>query len=248
MRLFVIVPLLFASVLFASERIENGWTVPASNSVAQSVALLESDRGLCSATFLTQTFLLTAAHCTYRTTAQYMDVLVRDPSGTWHKTKAARLITHPNFQIQNTASGTKVRNDVALIQISAQFPFTIYPIKIGNITEYLQQEKQVYIYGYGRNSSSGTGSGTLRWGKMSAIVEVLELFYDRKGISMVPETNQALCGGDSGGPVMKIINSKRYIIGVNSLSNGCKNSPEVTSKAEIVYSQLPWLRQYVSGI
>jgi hypothetical protein len=83
---------------------------------------------------------------------------------------------------------------------------------------------------------------------MLATVENVELFYNRNGISMVPEVDQALCGGDSGGPVMKIVSSKRYIIGVNSLSNGCKNASEITSKAEIAYSQLSWIRQYVSGI
>lgn len=248
MKILITASFLFCSVLFASERIENGWTVPANNSISQSIALMESDRGLCTATFLNRNFLLTAAHCTYKTTAQNTDILVRDPNGTWYKTTATQLITHPGFQIQKTANGTMVRNDVALIQISSQFPFPIYPIKIGNITEYIQQEKQVYIYGYGRNSSSGSGTGTLRWGKMRGIVESVELFYDRQGISMVPETNQALCGGDSGGPVMKIINSKRYLIGVNSLSNGCKNAPETTSKAEIAYTQLSWIRKYVSGI
>ncbi len=240
----------YLSITSANERIQNGWQIPANNSLSRSIALLKTSTGSCTATFISKNFLLTASHCTYRSQASSSKVQVRDTNGTWYSASVKRLITHPQFVLQKTeSSGTFVKNDIALIEISGSFPFAITPIAIGNTNEYLNQEAQVRIYGYGKYSNLG-GSGTLRWGYMQALVEPLVLFYGDKGLSMVPEDDQALCPGDSGGPVMKISNSRRYLIGVNSLSNGCKNVAisATTSKAVIARNYLSWIRQYVSGI
>ena len=237
------------SISFANERVQNGWQIPAENGLSRSIAQLQTSSGNCTATFITKYFLLTAAHCTYRSGASGSRVLVRDTAGTWYAAPVKRLITHPQFVMQKTeTSGTYVKNDIALVEISGSFPFPITPIAIGNTNEYVN-ENQIRIYGYGKYNTAG-GGGTLRWGYMTAIVEPLELFYGATGISMTPEVNQALCPGDSGGPVMKIVNSRRYLIGVNSLSNGCKNAPlsGTTSKAVIATKYLSWMRQYVSGI
>ncbi len=238
----------FVSYSFANDRVQNGWQIPAENSLARSIAKLQTPSGSCTATFISKTFLLTAAHCTYRSSASTAKILVRNSSGQWLSTSVKRLITHPRFQIQPTDfSGTFVRNDIALIEIASAFPFPISPIVIGSVNEYLYQETQARIYGYGKSSSAG-GTGILRWGLMNAIVDSVALFYGDKGLEMTPEVDQALCQGDSGGPVMKIVGSRRYLIGVNSLSNGCKNVLQVTSKAVIASSYFSWIRQYVSGI
>jgi serine protease len=245
---FILTTLFLFSYSFANERVQNGWQIPADNSLARSIARFQSASGSCTATFISKYFLLTAAHCTYKASASSSKILVRDASGTWRSTKIKRLITHPQFAIQSgTSAGTYVKNDIALIEITSAFSFPINIIAIGNTSEYTSQENQVRIYGYGKSSSAG-GSGTLRWGYMTAIVEPVDLFHGVKGLLMVPEATQALCPGDSGGPVMKISNSRRYLIGVNSLSNGCKNANSVTSIAIIVTQHMSWLRQYVSGI
>lgn len=245
-------PLIFLNIfLFLSipnDKIENGSTIPVENTIHRSIVIFDNGRAECTATFLNRRFLLTAAHCTYRSTANQSRIKVRNTDHVLYSASVKRLLTHPSFQLQKSpTSGTKIKNDIALIELTADLPITIYPIKIANVSEYVQQEGTVSIYGYGRFSSSG-GAGTLRWGKMIAIVDQIEAFYNRLGLAMVPETNQALCPGDSGGPVIKISSSRRFIIGVNSLSNGCKNSSATVSMAEIVYPYLPWIRQYVAGI
>ncbi len=248
-HILLIISLFFFTNSFANERIQNGWQIPAENGLARSIARFSTGSGNCTATFISKFFLLTAAHCTYRATASGAKILVRDANGVLYAAPVKRLITHPQFSMQKTpSSGTFVKNDIALIEISGSFPFSITPIVIGNTNEYAQEENQARIYGYGKLNSTGAGVGTLRWGFMNAIVEPVALFYGEDGISMTPEVNQALCEGDSGGPVMKIVNSRRYLIGVNSLSNGCKNTSQVTSKAVIASKYLSWMRQYVSGI
>jgi secreted trypsin-like serine protease len=248
-HILLITALFFFTNSFANERIQNGWQVPAENSLSRSIARFWTGFGNCSATFISKQYLLTAAHCTYRGNSGGAKIYVRDSNGVVYAAPVKRLITHPQFGMQKTpSSGTFVKNDIALIEISGSFPFPITPIVIGNTNEYMQDENQARIYGYGKLNSTGAGVGTLRWGFMTAIVEPVALFYGELGISMTPEVNQALCEGDSGGPVMKFVNSRRYLIGVNSLSNGCKNTSQVTSKAVIATKYLPWIRQYVSGI
>lgn len=248
-HILFITTLFFFINTFANERIQNGWQIPAENSLARSIAQFSTGFGTCTATFISKYFLLTAAHCTYRGNANSARILVRDPNGVVYSAPVKRLITHPQFSMQKTPnSGTYVKNDIALVEISGSFPFSITPITIGNTKEYMDEENQARIYGYGKLNSTGAGVGTLRWGFMTAIVEPIMLFYGETGISMAPEVNQALCEGDSGGPVMKYVNSRRYLIGVNSLSNGCKNASQVTSKAVIASKYLSWIRQYVSGI
>lgn len=242
---------LFLAILSFSqstERIENGISIPASNSLSRTIALLETSQGRCTASFIHRRFLITAAHCTYNASAASTEVLIRDANNTWFAVGVKRLITHPRFQMKKTASGTMVKNDLALVEILSEFPVAINLLPFGNISDLINKEQIVNIYGYGKSSPS-SGSGVLKYGKMLATAIPVDLFHGRVGLSMVPtETDQILCGGDSGGPVIKVVNSRRYLIGINSLSNGCKNAPEPTSKAEILRGQMPWIRKYVPGV
>lgn len=241
----------FLSVLGFSqyaERVENGISIPASNSLSRTIALLETGRGRCTASFIHRRFLITAAHCTYKASASNTEVLIRDANNNWYAVGAKRLITHPGFEMKKTASGTMVKNDIALVEILSEFPLTINLLPFGSISDLVDQEQIVNIYGYGKSSPS-SGSGVLKYGKMRAMAIPVHLFHGRVGLSMVPtDADQALCGGDSGGPVIKVVSSRRYLIGINSLSNGCKNAPITTSKAEILRDQMPWIRKYVPGI
>jgi secreted trypsin-like serine protease len=231
----------------SQERIENGTPVSAQNSLSRSIALMRSPRGICSASFIHQRYLLTASHCTYRAKVPDVEILVRDKNNTLYAARVARLLTHPQFKMQKTSQGTKVFHDIALIELADTFPFPINVLRIGNVNEFMNEEKTVVVAGYGKNGVYG-GSGELRQGRMVARAEILPLFYDRIGLSMVPETNQALCSGDSGGAVLNRLNGRNYLVGVNSLSNGCYNSDDTKSKAEIISQNIAWLRKYVPGI
>lgn len=245
--LYHILAATFLAISQQTERIENGISIPASNNLSRTIALLETDSGRCTASFIHRRFLITAAHCTYRASVANTEVLIRDANGTWYSVAVKRLITHPRFEMKKTSAGTKVKYDVALVEILTEFPLPINLLTLGSISDLMDQEKIVNIYGYGKSSPS-SGSGVLKYGQMRAIVEPIPLFHDRLGLSMTPNTNQVLCGGDSGGPVIKVVNSRGYLIGINSLSNGCKNAPDPTSKAEILRDQVPWIRKYVPGI
>lgn len=239
--------LLLSFFSFSQERVANGNVVAPSSSSNLAIAMMESNVGLCSASFIHPRYLITAAHCTSNADPNQTEVRIRDSGNQFHYASVRRLVTHPLYQLQSTSDSTKIKYDIGIIELENPFSIPVVVNKIANINEFIGQEKDVLIYGFGRNTSGG-GSGTLRWGHMTATVQALAQFFGRKGIDMIPATNQALCSGDSGGPVFKVVNSQKFLIGVNSLSNGCRTTTGVNSKAEIVFSHLAWIRQYVPNI
>lgn len=228
-----------------TNKVENGDTVAASSALQRSVALLRLSSGsLCSASFLTPKVLVTAAHCTYKNTAAQSQVRVRDSNGKWYASPIARFITHPQFSLKKVNSSTFVKNDIALVVINTTFPFPVRPLKIGSTGNMSSIPRSVTVAGYGKYSPAG-GSGTLRTGEMTGVVDTLNQFEGRQGILMVPNSDQVVCPGDSGGPVINGSSSSTTIIGVHSLSNGCKNSSSASSLSEIIYNYRAWIQQYL---
>lgn len=65
---------------------------------------------------------------------------------------------------------------------------------------------------------------------------------------MEPVSNQVACPGDSGGAVLKGSLSSLSLIGVNSLSNGCKGAFGAYSISEVLPHHRTWIRGYIPGI
>jgi trypsin len=249
MSIFLIATLSIFSV-FAQDakRVENGTAVSASNALSRSMALMQfSDGGSCSASFITKKFLVTAAHCTYKSSASKTQMRLKDSKGKWHIANVFRLITHPQFSLSQTSSGTRVKNDIALIELSQEFPFAVRPLKVASISDMYNKNNSVTVVGYGWNAQYA-GGGILRTGKMTAVVEKISNFYDREGLMMVPKTTQAVCPGDSGGAVLKGSGSSTLLIGVNSLSSACQGDSDSASMSEIVFNYRTWIKKYVPSI
>lgn len=239
--------LILAALAHSGERVENGTAVSAQNVLSRSVALMKfSNGGTCSASFLTKTALVTAAHCTRGTSASSVTMRIRDSKGTWHSMAVAKLVSHPQFTMSESAVGTRVRNDIGLIILKNEFPIAVRPLKIGAVGD-MMTERDVTVAGYGWNAPQ-SGSGTLRTGTMRGLVQTHYNFYNREGIYMVPKSKQAVCPGDSGGAVLKGSSSSTLLIGVNSLSSACQGSSSSYSLSEIVPDHITWIKKHVSGI
>jgi hypothetical protein len=220
-------------------QIENGDAVPASHALNRSVARFKTGNGgTCSATFLTPTLLLTAGHCT---TGGGQKVEVRDPNGRWYSARVQETITHPEYRIQNTKTGTRVWNDIGLVRLKNALAIAVRPLKIRSAAGYKEAPKTVTVVGYGLDKKGGK-SGTLRIGQMQASVEMLINFFNREGLYLTPTTDQVLCPGDSGGAVLGGDEKSKSIIGVNSLSTGCQGGAG-RSMSEIAYAQKAWIQQ-----
>lgn len=231
------------------ERVENGNSVSVSHSVSRSVAMMRLSNGsLCSASFLTKTMLVTAAHCTSRKSPSDVTMYIVDSSGKTHSSPVKRVINHPDYFLQRTNNGTMVRNDIALVELAREFPLAVRPLAIGSVSDMKTQERTVTVVGYGINSQWGGGAGALRSGTMVGIVEPIYYFFNREGLYMEPATNQAACPGDSGGAVLKGSLSSNQLIGVNSLSSGCKGVFNPASYSEVVSHHRSWIRRYIPGI
>lgn len=246
-RMIKILFFVFAAFGDSHDRVQNGTVVSAQNSLSRSVAMMKfSHGGVCSASFLTTKMLVTAAHCTKGVAATSVTMMIRDSKGAWKSAGVEKLITHPSFKQSSSAVGDRVRYDIGLVQLKAEFEVPVRPLKIGSVGD-MVTEKEVTVVGYGWNLPSA-GSGILRSGAMKGLVQSHYNFYNREGIYMTPKTTQAVCPGDSGGAVIKGSSSSTVLIGVNSLSNACQNGDDTFSIAEIIYDHKAWIKKYVPGI
>lgn len=236
---------IFAFFFFTNanaDRVENGIHVPAHDDLSRSVAQLKlTGGGTCTGAFLTQTVLLTAGHCTDDAMVSSTSVKIRNETGQWVSRGVSRIITHPKYQLGSDENGVLVSHDAGLLVLKEPFPFEIIPMKIGGTSEFTQAT-DVVIIGYGK-SNQYSGSGQLRRGLMSAIVEKIDHYYGEDGLMMVPKNKQALCPGDSGGPVIK---GDGTLIGINSLSSACQGGEDPVSIAELALPLKAWIQQYTS--
>lgn len=231
----------------ADLRVENGDDVMAKDNLSRSVARLSLSKGAtCSATFLTKKILLTAGHCTSATHASTTVVKVRDASGKWHSAKVAQVYTHPDFFVDDSLPGTRVKHDIGVVELSEEFPFAVRPLKIGSIAKMTKTEA-VTIVGYGMSAETG-GSGTLRQGTMDGTIKALNAFFGRKGIYLENTHGQLGCPGDSGGAVLRGDSSSSIIIGVNSLSSGCKGYDQANSMSEIADHHKDWIQSVAPDV
>jgi len=103
--------------------VENGDTIPASAPLAQSVPLLHfSSGGFCSGSFLSKRTILTAGHCLKGMRASRVTVNVMNNRGGWTSVRATSLVMHPGYSARTVNGVTVIRDDIALVQLSSDFP------------------------------------------------------------------------------------------------------------------------------
>jgi hypothetical protein len=163
------------------------------------VEILTSANVPCTAFFITDRHLYTAAHCfgkpgeEPRTGNQSITYRARDlPTGSRQQTG----IVH----IPDTYSSGHRSDDVAIVALAfaepwatAQNRFRLYvgPTVVGT---------NLQIYGYGANVYAGTGGGSLRVGKDRTPIR---LAAHQDGYFRANANTARTCLGDSGGPAIK---------------------------------------------
>jgi len=187
----------------------------ADNGDTSVVALLNRTKGeLCTASLISPTVLLTAAHCTLSDPGDVFvavfapDLTTGIPANTAF---AVKEVHHdPAFNINNLQAGHDIGIAI-LAQPSTQTPL---PFNTAALSQ-AQVGQAIRIVGYGLNqgpAQTGKGAGTKRTATttVDAINNILIQIGDNK---------KETCSGDSGGPAFMKLNGVETIVGVTSFGN-----------------------------
>jgi len=161
---------------------------------------------LCSSTLLTNNWILTAKHCNVAINAadpSYTTQIVMDNGTSVQQARVAtQIVLHPNW-------------DIALVKVNTPFDMNGSP----GFPNYFGFAKRMYPWndllnqsvtgwGFGNNAVSngaGTGAGVFRKGVMSVSQTNItfndDVASNNPGIALIPNPNQLIFSGDSGGPV-----------------------------------------------
>lgn len=248
MYIYILFISIFAFAHSEWEGIWNGREIAPNHPLARTVALLEFEDGVyCSATFLSRTTLLTAAHCLRHRNATEVSVKMRGNENQWVVKPAFQLETHPDFSyVQKPNRQVILKNDLALVHLAEPFEIEVTPAQISSRKWELGQAPfEVTDAGFGWGSRT-LKLKILRTGKMKAHIERLELLGNRVGLrEEMSSARQIACPGDSGGPVFLGEASSLEIIAVHSFSDGCLPGSLDRQYSELVEPSFDWIRSRV---
>ncbi|MET0340446.1 MAG: trypsin-like serine protease [Polyangiales bacterium] len=159
---------------------------------------------VCTATFITERHLLTAAHCYEKSGPQ--QVFVRAPgwgNGGWQAFDRANV---------TAASGPPdYRTDIAVVDLGAA-PEWATPARRFRIFAGKPTPTDLHIYGYGGvRESTAEINGTLRTAPGGATVRISDA---GNGYLVSTAAGAAVCSGDSGGPAIRQ-GSQPVVWGIN---------------------------------
>lgn len=162
------------------------------------VLITMEDGAGCSAVFITQRHILTSAHCFdgMGGDAQDIDIFEENGSSDYSTSNRVGFVhIHPNYT--GNGSSTDINDDIALISLWDDLPWTPTPHRF--YTGTTNTDYGLHIYGYGFNTHAGGGPGILREGADNTLINVN---YHTDGYFRATGHTARTCVGDSGGPAI----------------------------------------------
>nr|XP_036231789.1 serine protease SP24D-like [Bactrocera oleae] len=174
---------------------------------------------VCGGALISQSFVVTAAHCVASISPTFLTV----QAGTINLTEAgtisqvAKIIPHPDYNYDN---------DIALLQLSEPFNYSsvIRPIRLA--TNETPAGEEVTITGWGRITDGGALSEILQYSRKLTVLSDKQCARIagpiNPGVQCLSKVqNNGFCDGDDGGPAVH----KGVLIGIASYySDGCGSS------------------------
>lgn len=199
-------------------KIIGGKVDTADPAVVELIMQTGEDGGLCTATFISQTVLLTAAHCVVseddptKIPANAEFQIMMAPSESAAKDTDFIKVSRENVHFHPQYDG-EAAHDVAIVVLDQ--PVNVTPIPIGR-SPLTQADigKRVRLVGYGaskRNATSNDGAST----KRTVSTAIMSLQKDLVGIG---SSNGQACNGDSGGPALLEIDGVETLIATDDIA------------------------------
>lgn len=229
----------------AESQIFNGTDVKAKDPLAQrAVLLLMNKKGKitsCTATPITETLLLTAAHCVFgvdsaKITAVFThDATVHIQDGGGTRIAAQRQLIHENYD------GTpQSKADLALVKLQNKIPKGYEPVGLYNGKDLLSEDTLTML-GYGVSDEQKTDSLVLRTTQKSYASDV----YIKDGLIGFNQRNSTggFCRGDSGAPIYVKTHNTLKVIGINSFVASTEPNRECRMASFAMYT--PYFRSWI---
>lgn len=182
---------------------------------------LDKKNKFCSATLVTDRFILSAAHCIGRVVSQlkkkkkaYFRADFPKTSGTGFTSEYYEIASaqnHPGYG----GNGGGIRDDVGFAVLKA--PATkVTPIPISSASmDSTWAKRKLLFLGYGLIQTQPKRQGTNQ--KYSVELPIRRVLSDR---FEVYEPKKSICSGDSGGPALYSVDGRLRVVGVNSYVQG----------------------------
>ncbi|MFY1687595.1 S1 family peptidase [Plantactinospora sp. WMMB782] len=159
---------------------------------------------VCSGAIIDNHWVLTARHCVYRGTERVpnSEISVRVKS----------YSTHANGSIVAVAtSRARTNHDIALLKLAGSA--NSEPVNMA--TKSPAVGAPVVAYGYGATADGRDMSALLRRAEM--IATSINAADNEGGRAVEARwSNGTICTGDSGGPLFKVVDGSRYLVGITS--------------------------------
>ncbi|XP_045487433.1 chymotrypsin-1-like [Pieris rapae] len=205
-----------------------------------------SDDHFCAGSIISETWILTAAHCTNGLETDQIAAVVgtNKLSSGGDRYEIKQIIIHENFDIQ------RLQNDISLCQIKGEFNFNdlVKPITLASRTK-IRPGSRCVLTGWGFTDNQRTVPDNLQVLTVTVMSNkrCSQKLAQTNGLTPIEKTqmctltreSEGACNGDSGGPLVR--NGKQ--VGIVSWGIPCaRGFPDVFAYVPAYYD---WINEHI---